>query len=130
MPRAKKQGNKVVGNGTTWNGFAVCEFDADSRNAFREWIEGQASGEHWTWFVDYLDEFKFTFSWNDTQSTYLVSMTGTDKDQPMYFGWTLSGRGRDADRALQALQFKHEILLKRNWVYEKRGDKKDDDWVG
>lgn len=130
MPRGKKLGNKVIGDGIKWNGFVVCEFDADSRQRFGAWLSDQTPGDVWTWFIEQVDTFKITFSWADAQSCYMVSMTGTDPEQQDYFGWTLSARGRDVDRTLHALRFKHEIILNGKWVHQVTGDKKPDDWVG
>lgn len=130
MPRGKAQRNRVVGDGMKWNGFAVCEFNEDHRKRFAVWQEEQPRDENWSWFLENVDAFKITFSYSDAQSCYMVSMTGTDKDQQMYYGWTLTARGRDVDRTLAALRYKHEVMLQQKWVYQQQGDGRDDNWVG
>lgn len=130
MPREKKKGLRVTGDGVKWNGFVPCEFDAESRQRFAAWESDQAPQAHWEWFIEMCDGFKLTFSWSEPQSCYQVSMTGNDPKELMFFGWTLTARGRDVDRTLLALRFKHEVMLQEKWLHEIRGDNRDDNWVG
>lgn len=130
MPRSKGSSPRAVSSGPNWYGFITCEFDANSKAAFESWNEATAFDHVWEWFYEQVDAFKVTFAWNEKIQCYQVSMTGTAESEKMYFGWTLTAKGRDIERTLRALMFKHTQILKEKWVKNVEGTPKDDDWVG
>lgn len=130
MPRSKGDRPRAVASGPKWYGFIRCEFDGQSKQEFSVWQSETAFDDVWAWFADNVNQFKITFSWSDAQGCFQVSMTGTQEKEPMYFGWTLTARGRDIERTLAALMFKHEKMLKCEWTHNIIGEVKDDDWVG
>lgn len=130
MPRAKGNAPRAIASGPKWYGFIRCEFDAESKQRFNAWLSDNPFAVVWEWFVETIDAFKISFSYSDAQSCYQVSMTGTKEDEKMYFGWTLTARGRDIERTLAALMFKHEMMLLQKWVKNIEGAPQDDDWVG
>lgn len=130
MPRKKGPAPKAVSNGPNWYGFVRCDFSAESKQQFDVFYEEISIDAAWAWFLASVDTFKITFAWYDAQSCYQVSMTGTDPDQPMYFGWTLTARGRDVERTLCALMFKHENILKQEWNHQVIEKERPNDWVG
>lgn len=129
MPRNKGSRPTAVASGPKWYGYIRCEFDAAAKQSFNEWSQETPFDRVWEWFYESVSDFKFTFSWADQSGCFQVSMTGSREVEPMYFGWTLTARGRDIERTLRALMYKHEIMLKCEWTHNIIGEVKSDDWV-
>lgn len=130
MSRKRGPAPKAVSNGPKWYGFVRCDFDADSKRRFDAWQAETPINDTWAWFLEMVDRFKITFSWSDQQSCYMVAMTGTVDSEPMYFGWTLTARARDVERSLEALRYKHQVILDESWLHQVIEETKPEDWVG
>lgn len=133
MPRATAKNYASDKANANWDGFVRCDMDAHAKEQFGVWADENPFEEIYSMVLDEAQEasLKVTHLYNAKEGTWMVSYTGT-ADSPKVLGkWTLTGWGGTPERAMQALWFKHTVMLEKNWVkgYVVQG-KKDRDYVG
>lgn len=113
----KKDGKRVQSNGAgNWFGYIRCDFDKGLREQFNETVTGPYAEAALEWFLTRPNEgFRVSVSWDAAGKSFLASMTGNDPAYPTCYGWTLTARARDVERAVCALFFKHTVILKNDW---------------
>lgn len=130
MPRSKV---KPVKTGD-WMGFISCEFTATDKAAFTDAYENQMNtSDVWERMVNLVEEgYKVSFSMSGSTGTFTCSMTGTQDAPEAAVGFTLTARSGDVNRALAALVYKHDVMLKADWKNAKSTgipNKPTGDWV-
>jgi len=130
MPRSKQ---KVAKPGD-WMGFISCEMSASDKAAFADAYNNQMSvADIWERMTSLVEEgYKVSFSLSSSTNTFTVSMTGTPDAPEAAIGYTLTARSNDINRALGALVYKHDVMLKADWGSAKANglpNKPTGDWV-
>lgn len=116
-----------------WKGFVRCEFTDKLREVFAVWCEENPFDGCMERVLGLVDEgFKFSVSTDENNATYIASLTGTGGAAAACAGWTLTARGRDIGRAIQALAFKHFHVMGEDWSdhMAAKDDDRDNAWVG
>ncbi len=132
MVRNAKDKKKPFREGD-WKGFVRCEFTDKLRATFDIWAEENSVDGCIERLLALVDEgFKLSFSADENNATYISSLTGTQNAETACAGWSLTARGRDIGRSIQALAFKHFEVLQADWSdhMAARDDNKDNTWVG
>lgn len=133
MPRKTSNTSQQKNAGDFWQGFIRCEFDAQSRSAYDLWSETANLDDCYSELMAIVesDGLKLSISYNPSDRTWMIGLTGGVTAPPQYKGWTLNARAGSWERALLALHYKHFVLLEMKWTSGIAADgPRDEKWVG
>lgn len=101
-----------------WSGFIRCDLTIENKAHFGVWSDEHDIEACMTELLDTALELKMkvTIAFNEGQKTWMASLTGGEATPPRFGKWTLTGWGGTWERAVQALLFKHLVVLESNWT--------------
>lgn len=132
MPRKLQDKKRPFTENQTWKGFIRCDLDTRLRAEFDEWEKTANLQDAVGTFLEGTAEgFKFSIAYDFAGGVFLASLAGNNPEHPPTFGWTLTARASTWERAIQALYYKHIVIMEGDWRDHMavRDDDKDNKWV-